>query len=144
MKICRCLPLLLGLALAGCSTGPVSPSAAKAPPDAFAALQKDLTAAQVKALLGEPAGIKPFKAEVPASEIWVYRRKISQQDREVPIGSQEIPRMNPLTGQMGTVNEPVYETQTLTVIETIELLMIEQRLIGWKYRRLTEPRLQPH
>ena len=144
MKICRRVPLLLSLVLAGCSTAPVSPPAARVPPDPFAALQKQMSAAQVRALVGAPAEIKPFKAEVPASEIWVYHRKVAQQDREVPIGSQEIPRMNHVTGQMGTANEPIYETQSFAIIETIELLMVEQRLIEWKSRRLTESRLQPH
>ena len=44
----------------------------------------------------------------------------------------------PLTGQMGTRQEPVYENQVFIVVEIVELLIIEQRLIEWKRSRTTE------
>ena len=134
MKTTGSLPLLLALALAGCVAEPGPPVAS----DPFAALQKNMSAAQVEALVGEPAEIKPFKAKGLACEIWVYRRKISETVQPLPIGTREVPATNPLTGQSITVTESIYENQFETVIETIELLMVEQRVIEWKRHRLTE------
>lgn len=137
-------PLLLGLALSGCNTETGAGPAPGPPPAAFAALQKGQTAAQVRALLGEPVESKPYPAGGLVGEVWVYHRKISERDQEVPIGSREVPVTNPLTGVTSMANEPVYATQTITVIETVELLMVEQRLIEWKSHRLPESRIHPH
>jgi hypothetical protein len=130
------LPLLLSLALAGCAI-----ETAPAAPDPFAQLQKGLTAAQVRDLAGEPLEIKPFHADVVASEIWVYRRKLSESEQQVQVGSRAVPLTNPLTGQTENSSEPIFETQTITITETIELLMIESRLTEWKRRQQAEPRI---
>jgi hypothetical protein len=135
MSIVRPVFFLLLLAFPGC-TAPV----ADAPPatDTFAALKKDLSAEQVIALLGVPDSTKPFGAPTPAAEVWTYRRKLSESVSLVAIQTTEMPLMNPRTGQMGTVMEPVYQHQTITEIETVELLLVERRLVEWKRRRSTE------
>ena len=138
------LPLLAGLLLAGCYTElPVSPATPEPPPAAFAALQKGQSAAQVRALLGEPEEIKPLKLVGLAGEVWVYRRKISEVDQPAPLGSREVPVTNPITGVTSTTTEPVYQIQTVTVSETVELLLVEQRLTEWKTRRQDENRIHP-
>ena len=106
--------------------------------DPFVVLQKNLSAAQVKALVGEPDEIRPFKADGLPSEVWVYRRKISETVLQVPIGSRNVPATNPITGQAITIIESVYENQLEMVIETVELLLIGQRVIEWKRSRSTE------
>jgi hypothetical protein len=131
------LPLLLALLLAGCHTEPAA-TGTKPPPDAFAALQKQMTAAQVRALVGELVQIKPYKPGDPMGEIWVYQRNVGAHDRQVPIGSREVPVTNPLTGQTTMTNEPIYQSQTITDIEIIELLMVESRLAEWKTRRVAD------
>lgn len=138
MKIPGLAACLLVLAWAGCISDPAPVSPPPAGPAPFAALQKNLRAPQVKALVGEPDEIKPFMAEGPASEIWVYRRKLSEAVIQVPIGSRDVPATNPITGQPITITETVYENQLEIVVETIELLLIEQRLIEWKRARSAE------
>jgi hypothetical protein len=129
--------------LAGCYTElPVAPAAPEPPPAAFSALTKGQSAAQVRSLLGEPAEIKPVPAPL-ATEIWVYRRKISEVDQPAPLGSREVPVTNPITGVTSTTTEPVYQIQTVIVFETVELLMIEQRLTGWKTRQQNENLIHP-
>lgn len=134
---------MLALSLAGCATGPAALPATKASPDPFAALKKNLAADEVKALVGAPAEVTPFNRDGFTGEIWIYRRKIAEVGREVPIRTQEVPLMNPLTGVMGTTNEPVYETQFEAVYETIELLMVEQQLIAWKSHRESGSEIRP-
>lgn len=138
MKIPGLAACLLVLAWAGCISDPAPVSPPPAGPAPFAALQKNLRAPQVKALVGEPDEIKPFMAEGLASEIWVYRRKLSEAVIQVPIGSRDVPATNPITGQPITITETVYENQLEIVVETIELLLIEQRLIEWKRARSAE------
>jgi hypothetical protein len=139
------LPLLLALLLAGCNTEPAATTGTQPPPDAFAALQKQMTAAQVRALVGEPVQIKPYKPGDPLGEIWVYQRKVGTHDRQVQIGSREVPATNPLTGQTIMINEPIYEAQVVTDLEIIELLMVESRLAEWKTRRLADySRIHPY
>jgi hypothetical protein len=135
MSIVRYIALLLPLTFLGCATPAPGPTAA---PDHFAALEKGLPAAQVIALLGAPAATKPFSTAALNAEVWTYRRKISETVTQVPIRTTDIPYINPRTGQMDTRPEPVYENQHLFVIETVELLIVEQRLIEWKRSRTTE------
>jgi hypothetical protein len=145
MKIPPCLFLFAGFVLAGC-TAPTEPVAAPASAaSALAALKKGQTATQVKALLGEPASIRPFPASVAGlgAEEWVYRRVLAESERQVPITTREVPAVNPITGLPFTVNEPVYETQAGAVVEVTALLMVEDRLIAWKSQREAGSRILP-
>ncbi len=138
MKITSSLALLFTIALAGCVTPSTPPAAASAEPDPFGVLHKTMEAAQVKALVGEPAEIKPFNAEGFACEIWVYRRKVSENVRRVPMGTREVPGFNALTGEASNIKEPIYQNQYVTVTETVELLMYEQRVLELKRQRSAE------
>jgi hypothetical protein len=136
MKTVPYLPILLSLALAGCSTpAPEAPDQPSIP--AFRALYKGQPAAEVKARVGEPAEIRPFPVTETglAAEVWVYRRVVAREERQVPIRTRDVPAVNPITGLAFTVNEPVYETQSDAIIETVELLMVEQQLVQRKSRR---------
>lgn len=135
---------------AGCSSptsGPASqpppPSAVTAaashsPADPFQKLAKGLTAAQIKALLGEPHEIKPFAAKGLISEIWIYQRSRPGKSRQVVARMQEIPYVDPLTGNMRTIQEPVYEHESTTINETFELLMFSGSLASWKQHQETD------
>lgn len=132
MKTVCAVTLLLSLGLAACNT---PASSDRRPSDAFASLRKDMTAGEVTGALGEPAAKRTFKSEPFASEVWVYHRKARGEERQVPIRIQEVPAINPITGLPFTRQEPVYETQVTTVDETVELLMVEHKLVAWKSRR---------
>lgn len=143
MKTGRSLPLLLCLALAGCESTPASDSAMRPSLAAFQALHKGQTAAEVRAAVGEPAEIKPFVSTETglSAEVWIYRRNVPGDERQVPIATRPVPAVNPVTGLPFTVNEPVYETQAATVVETVELLMVDGQLAQRKGRRQGDSRI---
>jgi hypothetical protein len=144
MQILRHLPLLAGLVLAGCTTTP--PTLSNTPPPStnpFTELHSGQTATQIKALLGEPGKIMPFKPKSTqaggiTSEVWTYRRKIAGTTGQVAVGTKDVPFYDPFTGITKMLKEPVYHTETVSVIEVAELLMIQQELIEWKSHRETE------
>lgn len=122
---------LMALSLAGCST---APSAATGKPDPWRALAKDMTADQVRAALGEPIQVRPMQS--PGAEIWVYRRTAARDVRMVPLKMQDIPYVDPLTGQQRTIQEPVYSQEVRTVEEELNLLLYQGKLVSWKGRYL--------
>lgn len=132
------LTLLLAMAMAGCVAGTTPSSDRSIGPDPFVALQRNMGATQVKALAGEPDEIKSLQSTGLAGEVWIYRRKISESVIQVPIGTRDVPATNPITGQAITIAETVYENQVELAFETIELLLIDQRVIEWKRSRSTE------
>jgi hypothetical protein len=136
------VPVCFFPVLAGCS----SPSApdhhqAEAPPAGvakakddqrlFDGLKKGMTAAQVRNLVGEPAEVRPFKAGGLKSNVWVYPGRVFEHMASVPIGTREVPQVDPMTGRSTTIKEPIYEYKAVKVSETIELLVIEDQLIEW-------------
>lgn len=145
---------LAGLALltllAACSTPsapPAAPAAANAGAPAGAApttnppadpnspsqkLVKGLTAAEVRARLGEPLEIKTQHAAGIVSEIWVYQRTLPGKPRQVAAEMQEIPFVDPVTGVMRMIKEPVYKTEQTMITEHTELLMIRGLLVEWR------------
>ncbi len=138
------LPMLAALLVAGCSS--LSPSAAtsatataKTPSapeidsdNPVRLLKKGLTGAQVTALLGAPAAVKPQKAEGVAAEIWTYTRSTRAGARQVSTGTRDVPYVDPITGVMRNLQEPIFEMQATYVIETTELLMLSGVLAEWK------------
>jgi hypothetical protein len=103
------------------------------------ALEKGMTAAQVRSLWGEPAEIKPFKTQDSDTEVWVYRRLAGRRVQQIQTGVREIPAVSPRTGQDTTVKEPIYESETLAITDTVELLLYRGLLIEWK-RKFLETR----
>jgi len=144
MKFPSLLPLLLGLVLAGCATtAPKLSSTPAVPSNPFTELQKNLTATQVLALVGKPSEINPFKipgleAKGLASEIWIYHRTVAQTNQQVALTTKDVPYFDPFIQQIRMIKESVYSTETITVIEVFELLMIEGQLIEWKSHRETK------
>lgn len=146
---CLCLACLA--LFAGCATQPATgPSSsgspnppakpASAPDEALpiARLQKDLPAESVTALLGPPSEIKPGSGQGITSEIWIYTRNVSGPVRQVAAETRDVPVVDPITGAMRSVPEPVYKNQRTYYTEKTELLMIDGRLVAWKQRRSAE------
>ncbi len=105
----------------------------------LAALRKGMTAAEVRAILGEPDGIKPFKSPDIGVYVWTYNRIVRGPERQVITGTREIPAVNPITGLPITQQEPIYAQEITYLHETIELLMQGDILLAWK-RQVTEER----
>lgn len=120
-------------------TGPLATSAA-AP--ALAKLTKNLTTLQVLELLGRPATTKPFTAAGVDGEIWAYPFRGAGDTRQVPVTTQELPAINPLTGVMTTRTESVYQNQTVDVTDTLHLLIVDGRLIEWSVVRNEKKQFQ--
>lgn len=154
---CRVLASLAPLALlASCAT-PSAPPAPPAPPAATAALAevpptnlpadpnspaqklvKGLSAAEVRARLGAPLEIKTQHAAGIVSEIWFYQRTFPGKPRQVAAEMQEIPFVDPVTGVMRMIKEPVYKTEQTMVTEHTELLMIRGLLVEWRQTYTTD------
>ena len=124
----RYQPVLVALVLAGCAT---TPPAAEAP-DPWLAMAANMTTDQVRTLLGQPTAIRPMKSSQGPAEIWTYRRRVPAGTHLIAARTQEMPVMNPLTGQENMMSVPVYDQESRTVEEELQLLVFEGRLVSWK------------
>ncbi len=114
----------------GTGESDVSPAAAN-----FGKLAKGLTTAQVSGMFGPPATTKPLAAGGVHGEIWSYPLRTTEEARSVPFSTQEIPATNPLTGQSITRTETVYQNETVNLIDTLHLLIVDGRLVEWRIVR---------
>jgi len=135
-RVVICGFVLMVAILAGCASGPAAPATGSGgttqsgKPDPWLSLTKDMTAAEVRTALGEPAEVR--KMESPGGEIWVYQRKVVTGVDMVPTRTQDIPYVNPLTGEMSTVQEPVFSRETRTSEQVLYLLLFQGRLTSWR------------
>lgn len=91
-----------------------------------------MTGVELKQLLGEPKQVRPFVVNEVASEVWVFERRIPGKTRQVVARMQEVPYVDPITGVMRMIQEPVHENETTTVIEITEVLMFSGVVAEWK------------
>jgi hypothetical protein len=91
-----------------------------------------MTADQVRVALGPPIDVRPMQS--PGAEIWVYRRMTARDVGMVPLKMEDIPYVDPATGQQRTIQEPVYSQEVRTVEEELQLLLYEGKLVSWKGR----------
>ena len=142
MKLRFALPglALLAALLAACSSTPSAATArsdrapAAGEPEAWRSLAKDMTADQVRAALGQPFAVRPMQS--PGAEIWVYRRMTARDVGMVPLKMEDIPYVDPFTGQQRMIQEPVYYQEVRTVEEELNLLLYQGKLVSWKSRYL--------
>jgi len=90
--------------------------------------------AELKALWGEPKEVRPFVVEGVTSEVWVFERRLQGTTRQVVARMQEVPYVDPITGTMRMIQEPMHENETTTVIEITEVLMFSGVVTEWKKR----------
>lgn len=125
------------------ATAPAVPAAASADPKSpFRALKKGLTAAEVRFLLGAPAEIKRVESAGITSEIWTYRTSVPGPARQVAAEMQDVPFVDPVTGIMRMIKEPIYKLEQTRINETTDLLMIKGLLVEWKQLRTAERTFQ--
>lgn len=145
------LPALLLCACATTDSKPVDPVTAASlnaqltasPAGAAAAkLAKNLTAAEVRTLLGAPVSIKPIAVGEAKGENWSYSFDGPIATHMQQVATQEVPAVNPITGRDITRPEPVFQNQDVQTIDTLHLLLFEGRLIEWKIVRDEKKRFQ--
>src|SRR5690606_33105378 len=88
--------------------------------------------AELKALLGEPKEVRPYVVDGVASEIWVFERRLQGRTRQVVARMREVPYVDPITGVMRMIQEPMHENETTFVIEKMEVLMFSGAVAEWK------------
>ena len=94
--------------------------------------------AEVAKYLGPAAEVKPFVSEGAAGEIWVYKTTSPGPTRQIAAAMQEVPFVDPITGEMRTIQEPVFKNELSTITETTELLFIKDLLVEWKQKRFVD------
>jgi hypothetical protein len=99
-------------------------------------LRKGLSGDEVKSLLGSPKKIEPYVAAGLTNEIWFYERLVPGPTRQVPTGMREVPFVDPISGVMRMLQEPTYQNEVTSIVETTQLLMIAGALAEWKQSRL--------
>jgi hypothetical protein len=95
-------------------------------------LRKEMSAAEVRTLLGEPDQLKAGTSKEGQGEVWIYRRAVDIKTWEIPDGTRVESRLNRATGQFEVVEVPNYRDEFHQVFDTVVLLLIEQRLKEWR------------
>lgn len=150
LRAAAILPCAAALLLGGCETAPAddsetgAPTATKSvagaetrgtvmiPAATVNALANGMSGDQVRALLGRPQTTRPFRPGGPGAEVWVYRISYVETTRQVAASTRDVPAFNPITGDQINVAEPVYQNQYTRTYRTLELLLIDGRLIERK------------
>jgi hypothetical protein len=118
---------------AGTSPGPLR--AGQSAVDAMAKLTKHLSGAQVRALLGPPATTQPIAAGGAQGETWSYPSPAGTEVRLIEVATQQVPAVDPFSGQTTTRAEPLYQNQSVDVTDTLHLLLVDDRLVEWRVVR---------
>lgn len=118
------------LATASMSAAP-SFAMSAAPAAARPALEKGMTAAEVTALVGQPAEVRALSSADGKAEIWVYRRLVSACERQAATATRLIPAFGGPAmpdGGIVLVNDCVYQQEYTKTWQVTSLLMVDGRL----------------
>jgi hypothetical protein len=137
------------LVLAGCqsasstdapaaSANAPAPDVVLIPASKINALAIGMSAAQVRQLLGQPERVTTQEAVGPGAELWTYRIGRTQRAAMATTGMQDVPGVDPFTGQTTTHKEAVYRMEHTTIYDTLQLLMLDGLLSAQKRARETE------
>ncbi len=125
------------LLLDGCAAGPAAsnPSPGSATEtrssDPWLSLQKGETTEHLRATLGAPAETRPMKSQEGPAEIWTYRRSRTVVN-QVAASTEDMPYVDPFSGEMRTIQRPVYTNETRTVDEELQVLVFDGKVVTWK------------
>ena len=117
------------LALAG-----DAPAAAASKGDAAKpAIEKGMSADEIRKLLGKPKSVKRIEKDDLKAESWTYRRKIRTVTTQAVVGDESQPAFVGLgmgdANGLGTVSVPVYRLKHTTYYQMTALLMVEGELV---------------
>ena len=135
------------LLASGCSTAPAeaSQTAAKSPSLSTATLQqrliKGMRRSEVANYLGPAAEVKPFVTAGAEGEIWTYTTVAPGPSRQVAATMRDVEFVDPITGEMRMIQEPVFKNELTTITDVTELLFIKDLLVEWKQKRFADRHL---
>ena len=136
-RVVRALILALGIILffAGCQTsssplkrGPHSPEQASAIRHALiGALKFGMRESQIRSWLGQPKSIQP-NSDDPIQEEWVYENALPVKYRTIAIEIELVPWVDPITGEMRMIEQPLIGQQRIDGTEILTLTFREGTL----------------
>lgn len=131
----------------GCTTPPPDGSSPSATAASQAAsqpppLKVGMTDEEIRAAWGPPAEILPLENAPAPGEIWRYRTVLRSAQRQVAATVVEVPYVDPISGLYIPQKEITQSQETVSQVQTTDLIVVEGRLVGWK-RSLNEERTYP-
>jgi hypothetical protein len=96
------------------------------------AIAKGMKAETVRELLGAPNNVRAFAAGGEKSEIWVYRISVTDRAQQTPTSTRDVPGWDPISNKEVVTKEPVYQVEHIRTFRTLELLIVDGRLIERK------------
>lgn len=97
-----------------------------------------MPAATVRELIGAPRRVKTLKREGVEAEVWFYSYRKQTGVRQVVTGTREIPYVDPISGIVRAMHEPIYNQERVYLEETTELLIVEGTLAGSRRYRTAD------
>ena len=131
----RCIAILTGclVLLAGCqnqrsSRGPDGPEQVAAIRNALIrALKLGMRDSQVQSWLGDPKVVQPAPSD-PTMEEWIYENDLPTQYRTVAIETEEVPWVDPISGELRMIEQPLVGQQRVDGREILTLTFQDGRL----------------
>lgn len=114
-------------------SGPMAAKAASK--SARATLVIGMSAEEVRTIIGKPKRVKAMKQDGVVAEVWLYSYNTPTGVRQIATSMRDVPFIDPLTGVLRMIQEPVYSHQMTYVVETTELLMVDGALANSKRYR---------
>jgi hypothetical protein len=93
------------------------------------AIARGMSADEVRALLGTPEHVQPYGSRGGNAKIWIYNLAVQRTFHQVSSGIREVPAFDPITGASIVVREPIMTNRRVKRYTTLELLMIDDRLM---------------
>lgn len=143
-RLIRSLPCATAAAIlllvTGCGTTAPSSSSATAATAAgqqhpsIDVLRIGMVQSHVRDWMGEPDSIESVTEDNQIRETWSYTRQLATSYKTVAAEMEEVPYVDPFTGQMRSTYEPRTTQQRQTAREHIRLIFVEGRLVDIRRR----------
>ena len=89
-----------------------------------------MTREEVRTAVGAPDDTRPSGVDAAQADVWVYRRTRTNVVQKT-VGSQNVPYVDPFTGQTRMIPEPIYAMETTTIVLHVTLFWKEGVLERW-------------
>lgn len=120
---------VIAIVLSGCQT--TESTSSKENSASLSDIQKGSSVEELVAALGEPTKVVPFEKDPEHLKILFFEIEKSKTDMTV-LRTEEIPYVDPFTGAEKTMEESVLVPQTTTDLTTIQVFVLDDKVLGWK------------